>query len=435
MASTFERAVNILRVESCHGPLDLLTDQIDSVRDLLSLRATCRAFSTLRQINIHIFKTIYMHAPSHGEQCVDALTSLGSLCRTLVVKIAFPCVPKPDIYHVADHGSASGSRGSKPNLAGRTHRRHIEEDHKYERPHLLERRRLAKIAALPEPIAWKFVLQRRPHQSNPTHLKAWHKTLSFFPNITTLNIACNGDPRWPGCTDIEICLINLRICIERVNFKYLRQVVLDPIHAAGIMHFRWAGLGAYGEANGCAPPSPTQSTPTGTPWQRLDSLNLRIRNPLIDGRTNERQRTIFMKVFVDYLRSFKRTLRVLKLQWMEGDGPDPSLLMKDTACEQRAGDTLWLRLEELWLGNMLVDRASAVAINSYAPVLQKLMIVTSQRGGRVHGNDQSEWGPVGANDILWTDMLHSVHNGQTSPGRSEASSSWTSRIVPIGLDI
>ncbi|KAF1356244.1 hypothetical protein BDV97DRAFT_365026 [Delphinella strobiligena] len=446
MASSFERAVHNLNTYDGGRGIHRLLGHLDNHHDTLSLRATSRTFKNLRRIGIKAFETIYVHAPAQEGQYLGALAIIAPLCRSLVVKIAYPLVDKPDTWYSenATITRAERRRALREALESR-HRRiaRVEDDHVHERRHkhpctACSTSTFDIAAPLPEPktpkqktsgpVAWKYVVQRRPTELNKKLLHLWYILLERFLNITVFTIACNGDPAWPGCTDIEMCLINLRICIERLNFKYLRTITLNPIHAMGIMHLRWAGLGAYGEAPSTVHPAfRRRLEPGGLVWQRLECLQLQIRNPYLEGRLAKTQIEVFDKVLADYLRSFKKTLKVLKLEWIDGgNGPD-ALPSVDRDSGYGDGTQSWANLEELWLANMTVDQIFLAKLEITAPVLQKVMVLGPQSDGA--GGEMR--GSLGASGLVWRDALQTR---AVSRAESEAPSD-TSRSIQIMLDL
>lgn len=446
MASIFERAVHILNTRDGGRGIHELLDHLDNHYDILSLRATSRTFKSLRQIDTKAFEKIYVHAPAQEGQHLGALAIIAPLCRSLVVKIAYPQIHKADdwVSRNAAITRAERRRALREALDSRALRR-VQDDHVHERRHEYPSTAcstfdIAASSSKPRtpkqktsgPVAWKFVVQRRPTELNKKLLHLWYILLERFLNITAVTIACNGDPGWPGCTDIEMCLINLRICIERLNFKYLRTISLKPIHAMGIMHLRWAGLGAYGEAPSTSTVHPAfkrRLEPGGLVWQRLDCLQLQVRNPYLEERLTKTQIEEFDKVFADYLRSFKNTLKVLKLEWIDGgNGPDvsPSLAQN---FEYGDGTQPWTNLEEVWLANMTVDRIFLAKLEITAPVLRKVMVLGPQSDGA--GGEMR--GSVGASSLVWRDVLR-VQTRAASRAESDAPSD-TSRSVQIMLDL
>ncbi|KAH0367315.1 hypothetical protein KCU65_g4760, partial [Aureobasidium melanogenum] len=221
------------------------------------------------------------------------------------------------------------------------------------------------------PIAWKYVVQRKPSDVDQGLLQQWCGIFRLLPKLEIVHIACNGDPAWPGCTDIESALIMLRITLERVNPKHIHTVCLSPIHAMGIMHLRWAGAGAYGEA--CASKNPV--------WYRLKTLKLGVLSPYVEGRLSKCQILLFEKIFTDYLLSFSKTLTKLDLSWFGEAGPDPFNVGEDHQTMKLT--KTWNRLEELRLVNVTLNGSSS-NITQLAPHIRKLTVA----GGTANAGDQ-----------------------------------------------
>jgi hypothetical protein len=298
---------------------------------------------------------------------MEALKTVASFCRNVVVKIAFAprhslsSTPRQTLLETASNGNSEMISDM------------IDSYCPYVEP----------------PVAWKFVVQRKPNEIDRELLDQWCETLKLFPNMSTFHIACNGDPAWSGCTDIESLLIMLRIALERTNPEHLHTVRLSPMHAMGIMHLRWAGTGAYGEA--CAS--------RNSVWQRLKVLDMGIRSPYMHGRLSTAQKQLFDKILADYLQSFSQTLTILKLSWLGANGPD---LFYDggEACDDMT--TSWKNLEQLWFGNVTLRRQGILAAKQLAPKLQKFMVSSHvlDEDGTEHVEDGHEG---------WVDCL--VHGG------------------------
>lgn len=330
-----------------------------ATQDMLHLRLTSRALHELIELNETALETIYIHTPvpSGRSQHTDALKRVGSCCRHLVVRIAYPLKAcySPRTSSRSTNASAPRS-GSKSDTIS----------------DILD----AYCPYAEPPVAWKFVVQKKPGVIDQNLLKQWCEILKLLPNVQTVHIACNGDPAWPGCTDIESALIILRIALERVNPEHLHTVCLSPIHAMGIMHPRWAGVGAYGEA--CASRNPV--------WSRLKVLKLGILSPYTEGRLSECQERLFEKVFVDYLQSFSRTLVQLDLSWLGTAGPNPFVI--GNGHESLKLTKNWSSLTELRLNNVTID-CSIPAIKHLAPNLRALTIVVDFPGA--DGKKRKHW--------------------------------------------
>ncbi|KAI5244948.1 hypothetical protein E4T43_03529 [Aureobasidium subglaciale] len=344
MSSPLERT--ILRLQASPEGLGLghFLKSYLTPQDMLSLRLTSHALHDLYELNEVAFETIYIHTPvpPGRKQYTNLLSIAERCCRHVVVSIAFShnacqALENNDVdTSILTHDSDSGSDSISDILE--TYCPYVE-----------------------PPVAWKFIVQRKPGAIDQSLLQQWCDIFKLLPEMETLKIACNGDPAWPGCTDIEITLIMIRITLERINPKHIHTVCLSPIHAMGIMHLRWAGSGAYGEA--CAS--------RDSIWYRLKVLKLDITSPYSDGLLSESQKRLFEEILVDYLHSFSRTLTRLDLAWTGVEGLNPFC-----ARNNHRGMKLtrsWDRLEELRLAN--VSRNCGTLVNSQlAPDLKKVVI-------------------------------------------------------------
>jgi hypothetical protein len=313
-----------------------------ATQDLLNLRATSRSLHGLAELNE--IETIYIHTPvpPRRNQCTAALKRIGPLCRHIIVKIAYP----PKSRYPPRTSSLNTNISAPRSVSGRDTISDILDSYcPYAEP----------------PVAWKFVVQKKPGDIDQNLLQQWCEIFKLLLQLETVHIACNGDPAWPGCTDIESALIILRITLERVNPEHLHTACLSPIHAMGIMHLRWAGAGAYGEA--CASRNPV--------WSRLKVLKLEILSPYTEGRLSTCQKRLFEKIFVDYLQSFSRTLIQLDLSWLGDAGPNP-FIVEDGHQAMKLTKS-WSRLGELRLNNVTFN-CSLSATKQLAPNLQTLAV-------------------------------------------------------------
>jgi hypothetical protein len=160
----------------------------------------------------------------------------------------------------------------------------------------------------------------------------------------------------------------------------------------GIMHLRWAGSGAYGEA--CASRNPV--------WSRLKVLKLEILSPYTEGRLSTCQKRLFEKIFVDYLQSFTRILIQLDLSWLGAAGPNPFVVEDGHKAMELTKS--WSRLRELRLNNV-ISNCCISTIKQLAPNLQTLAVVVDlpkagdrmrkqwvdYRGQELEDNDNSDW--------------------------------------------
>jgi hypothetical protein len=172
-----------------------------------------RSLCGLAELNEIALETVYIHTPvpTGRNQYTDTLTQVGRLCRRVVIKIAFP--PKsrypPRTSSLNTNVPAPRSGSGSDTISD-----------------ILE----SYCPYAERPVAWKFVVQKKPGDVDQNLLREWCAIFKLLPNLETVHIACNGDPAWPGCTDIESALIILRIALERVNPEHLHTVCLSPIH-------------------------------------------------------------------------------------------------------------------------------------------------------------------------------------------------------------
>ncbi|KAH0355452.1 hypothetical protein KCU83_g1906, partial [Aureobasidium melanogenum] len=354
MSSPLERALFPPQVFSKEPSLGHLLKLYLATQDILNLRLSSRSLSGLAELNEVAFKTIYIHTPvPHGrKQYMDILKTIGSLCQQVVIKVAYPLKACCSTGTSSLSTNVSAPRSSESDTISDI----LDSYRPYAEP----------------PVAWKFVVQRKPSDVDQDLLQQWCEIFSFLPKLETVHIACNGDPAWPGCTDIESALIMLRITLERVNPKHIHTVCLSPIHAMGIMHLRWAGSGAYGEA--CASRNPV--------WYRLKVLKLGILSPYNEGGLSKCQTQLFEKILADYLSSFCRTLMKLDLSWLGEAGPNP--FIAEEGHQTLKLTKSWNRLEELRLINVAMNPSTS-NITQLAPNIRKLTIAgdTANAGGQV----------------------------------------------------
>ncbi|KAG9556075.1 hypothetical protein KCU71_g15137, partial [Aureobasidium melanogenum] len=354
MSSPLEKALLRLQVFSKGPSLGHLLKPYLTTQDTLNLRLSSRSLNGLAELNEVAFQTIYIHTPVPHErkQYTETLKVIASFCRQVVVKIAYP--PRACC--------STGTPSLSTNVS--TPRSSSESD-------TISNIFDCYYSYVEPPVAWKFVVQRKPSDVDQDLLQQWCEVFRLLPKLETVHIACNGDPAWPGCTDIESALIMLRITLERVNPKHIHTVCLSPIHAMGIMHLRWAGSGAYGEA--CASRNPV--------WYRLKVLKLGILSPYNEGRLSKCQTQLFEKILADYLRSFSRTLTKLDLSWLGEAGPNPFIAEEDHQTMELP--KTWDRLEDLRLINVAMNRSTS-NITQLAPNIRKLTIA----GGTADAGDQ-----------------------------------------------
>ncbi|KAJ9626952.1 hypothetical protein H2203_003409 [Taxawa tesnikishii (nom. ined.)] len=229
---------------------------VRSTGDLLTLRSVSKTLHKLLEPQIpSLLHTLYVCTPPTGSTSIRDLEAVSQHCRHLVIKIGFAPSRSTHLFR-RDSGL-----WSTETLRGAPSAEHLISTA------LSPHRNLLVDAHIGGPLAgsphWpdpgdhqdnrdsrSLPTPPRPSEVDATLLEEWTRILTLLTNIDTLTIACNGDPGWVGFTPIEALLVVLRISIERVNPSSLRTLRLSPIHAMGVLHFRWHGGAAYGEARG-----------------------------------------------------------------------------------------------------------------------------------------------------------------------------------------
>ncbi|GAB1733456.1 hypothetical protein NU195Hw_Modified_505t1 [Hortaea werneckii] len=149
----------------------------------------------------------------------------------------------------------------------------------------------------------------------------------------------------------------------------------------GIVHLRWSGLSAFG-------PVPSFNKDLLI-WQRLQLLDVRLRNPFADGNLSRAQELMFKKILYDYLRSFAPTLCRLYFLWLDGEGPSPLMLHTEAGLEHRR-PLYWHNLQELRLGNIAQAHESIELAGDHFPKLEKLQMLRPHAGPSEH-NGTDPW--------------------------------------------
>ena len=219
----------------------------------------------------------------------------------------------------------------------------------------------------------------------------------------------------------------LRIAVEQNHLPELRELVLSPIHAQGLMYLRWSSFGAFGRV-------PTRQHV----WKQLETLDLRVQSPFASGDFDEQDCTMFKKVLCNYLRSLHKTLRVLRVVWLGREGPSLVMLHNETGLEGRL-PIKWLRLEELCVGNISLPFQTVDAAKDLAPSLKSLKMLrsTHRESTLANSSDSSAWFNVelGDGDKRRHSQATSVYS-QMSDGSVEPSESvsWSSRSIVVYKD-
>ena len=390
---------------------ETLLQHLDGERGLWQLRRVSPLFHRLiyQHRSQHMFRELYVDAPLPSAADTESLARVAPRCRHLTIKVGYADRPSPsgtilvnailDLYK--DHQSHAGNLPLR-NVPSSSR----------------QGTRLAPSS--PTSTSYGQLSPMNEHKDQ----QLWSRILHYFPRLEALTLRVDGDPFWPGRTEVEDMLITLRIAIENSNKHKLRKLCLAPIHAMGIIHLRWLSMGAFGNANA-----------TGTDvWRTITTLDMRIQNPFVLDRLTESQAVMFRKCLYDYLRSFAPTLHVLRLVWLGGDGPGPLTLHLCAGLEQRSA-LQWPRLEELWIGCIVLPRREIQLASEHASNVTQFMVLRStRRDSSMDAHDSSAWIDV---TELWrmdqddeADDASSVYSQSST--RSEVSR--TSRDLEILLD-
>jgi hypothetical protein len=212
----------------------------------------------------------------------------------------------------------------------------------------------------------------------------WIAFLSKCEKLQSITISANGEPGWPGKTQVEDDLVDLRVALEGVQLPHVRCVRLTPIHAMGIVHMRWSGFGAFDavSANSCHI------------WSNLHTLDLQLENPFLPKhKLSEWQQVMFKKILYDYLLSFAATLKCLRFIWRGEDGPSPMTLDLEPGLEGCRQAIVWSALEGVYLGNILLPyrtiRLLPERVTKAGVCLKTLR--STHRHSRVNFEDENAW--------------------------------------------
>lgn len=209
----------------------------------------------------------------------------------------------------------------------------------------------------------------------------WHRLLSPLHQLGALTIRVPGKSGSAYHADVGETLVALRKAVEESRIPNLKTLCLSPIHALGISHLCWSGFGRFGSI-------------TASPfvWKQLETLDLRIGSPFAAGILGVADLAMLKKVCYNYLRSFSKTIRILRFVWLEHDGPSPLTLHLETGLEGRP-PIRWLHLEELWVGNIWLPLQTRNIAKQLAPSLRsiKMLRSTHRESGLVEPSDSSAW--------------------------------------------
>ncbi len=197
----------------------------------------------------------------------------------------------------------------------------------------------------------------------------WRHLLNLLSNLSVVTISCHDVAPWSGYSSAEQSLVTLREALESSTLSYMTTLRLDPIHAIGLLHFRWSGGAAYGSAHWTA----------GRLWKRISVLDLSLANPA--RLLGHDQQNTLIKVLHDYLNSFAPTLSELCFRWANAPGPNPIFLDELSAARRKKKDgvsafsappLLWHALRKISLWNCQWDLGQIEALfGQRAPVLEE----------------------------------------------------------------
>jgi len=214
----------------------------------------------------------------------------------------------------------------------------------------------------------------------------WKIVFALVQQLRDITIDVEGNPAWSGRTDVENALVEVRVALDTAQLPHLRSIYLTPIHAMGIMHLRWSGLGAIG--------TDLQAVPTYELWQNLHTLNVHMRNPFPKTRKlSQSQQTMFKRVLYDYLRSFAATLKCLRFVWIDDDGPSPITLDLEPELVGYRKPIVWNVLEEACLGNITLPHRTIALLpeRTTNPDVRVRMLRSIHRHSMAVFGDEDAW--------------------------------------------
>ncbi|TKA83718.1 hypothetical protein B0A55_00276 [Friedmanniomyces simplex] len=276
-----------------------------------------------------------------------------------------------------------------------------------------------------------------PETEQTAQKLAGRKWISIFTRchaLRHLTLRVRGDPGWPGRTEVEDTLVTLRRALEHSHPPYLREIHCDPVHAMGLLHLRWPGLGAFGGGGG-GPPHPSPPTPQKQIWQTLHTLDLHLLNPFIPmGTLTPPQTLLLHKLLHDYLRALTPTLRTLRFVWLDVDGPSPLTLHLEAGLAGGGAEReplRWEALQEVWLGNITFPTRTLQNAAFVAPRLERLWVLRStHRSSRFHYSNPEAWvDHLAAARKKARDTVHPARPPDLTPATADDSSSLYSRSV------
>ena len=367
MASRFEDA--LLRTGKPNEFRDRLFNSLDDRRSLRCLRAVSRVLHDLVDHQPgRLFRELYIETPLQEPEPSTSLELIVPFCRRLQITLL-----DQGKEFQGDNGRLShGDNRSESSIT-------VEKNAWYKLGPASERRTIKSPIAR-DSVAQKSFLPNGQHGQYAAR-QCWLNVFSRCHQLETLELCVQGDSGWPGRTEIENAIVDIRNALEWSDMPKLREVKLVPVHAMGIVHLRWSGLSAFG-------PVPSFNKDLLI-WQRLQLLDVRLRNPFADGNLSRAQELMFKKILYDYLRSFAPTLCRLYFLWLDGEGPSPLMLHTEAGLEHRR-PLYWHNLQELRLGNIAQAHESIELAGDHFPKLEKLQMLRPHAGPSEH-NGTDPW--------------------------------------------
>ena len=406
------------------GFREILFDFLDDGVSLRRLRAVSRVLHDLVDHRPgRLFRNLTVTAPLNEQQDVNSLELVLPFCHNLTITI--PAEERA----ISRHSDPRSSLGDDD---------HVSLERQFSIPGTSRNvwRREARIKYGSRFRALAPPGQHMPGQQPVQNLtrQRWLSLFSRCHQLQSLTLQIHGDPSWPGRTKVEDAVVDIRTSLERAPLPKLREVHITPVHAMGIVHLRWTGFSSFGTL-------PTADK-LSMIWERLEVLDLQLRNPLFaSGRLSPVQEIMFKKVLYDYLRSFAPTLRRLRFVWLDGDGPSPLTLHLEIELEDRPA-LEWPNLEDLWVGNVTFPHRAMRLASELAPKLERLWsLKASHRDSSMDLGASDAWINVtldkrNTNLGVWKDTASSVYSQSArSSGYESSAVSRTSRVVPFVLDL
>ncbi|KAI7195362.1 hypothetical protein KC324_g4678, partial [Hortaea werneckii] len=371
MASKFEDA--LLRTGKPNEFRDRLFNLLDDEKSLRYLRAVSRVTHDLVDHQPgRLFRNLYIKTLLQEPEPSTSLELIAPFCQRLQITL---CAERKASQGSTDRLSQGENRSESSRTVGK---------HAWYKLGQTSGRRATTSPIAQDSMAQKFFLPNEQHSQHAVR-QCWLNVFSRCHQLEILELCIHGDSGWPGRTEVESAIVDIKNALEWSGVPKLWEVKLVPVHAMGIVHLRWSGLSAFG---------PVASLNNDLlVWQRIQLLDIQLPNPLKNDKLSRSQQLMFKKILYDYLRSFAPTLYRLHFLWLDGEGPSPIMLHTSAGLEDRKL-IRWHNLQELRLGNIIQEHESAELAGDHFPKLEKLQLL------RPHAE------PSGLNSMdTWVDIL------------------------------